>query len=141
MNSAKQITGACLCGAVTVTARPPKNIFDACHCGMCRKWGGGPAMTVEGGGDAQIKGEEFVSTYNSSDWAERAFCKRCGTHLFYKLKNTGFRNFSAGLFKEVEKFRFHVQIFTDSKPPGYDFANKTLMMTEAEVLAKFSGKS
>ena len=141
MSPAKHIHGACLCGAVTVQANPEQNIFDACHCGMCRKWGGGPALTLEGGSDAKISGEEFVSVFSSSDWAERGFCKQCGTHLFYRLKNTDFCNYSVGLFKDAENFKFHVQIFVDSKPACYDFANKTEMMTEAEVIAKFAGKS
>ena len=140
MSTSKPIVGTCLCGSVTVRANPPKPIFDACHCGMCRKWGGGPAMTIEGGDGFKIAGEEFVTVYSSSKWAERGFCKQCGTHLFYRLKNSNFCNFTAGLFKETDDFKFQVQIFVDAKPPCYDFANQTAMMTEAEVIAMFAGK-
>lgn len=140
MSSGKQINGSCLCGAVAVKISPPENVFDACHCGMCRKWAGGPVMTVEGGKQPEVTGVDSISVYNSSEWAERGFCKHCGTHLFYRLKNTDFCNFSAGLFKEVENFKFHMQIYTDAKPACYEFANKTEMMTEAEVIAKFSQK-
>ncbi|MGC8713094.1 MAG: hypothetical protein ACP5RH_11940 [Leptodesmis sp.] len=35
--------GKCLCGAITVTT-PDKPHIDACHCGMCWRWGGGPAL-------------------------------------------------------------------------------------------------
>jgi hypothetical protein len=136
----QHINGSCLCGSVSITINPPDQVFDACHCGMCRKWGSGPVFTVEGGDHPVIKGEDSISIYSSSEWAERGFCKQCGTHLFYRLKNENFCNFSAGLFKEVEKFKFHVQIYIDSKPACYEFANKTEMMTEAEVIAKFSGK-
>ena len=89
---------------------------------------------------AKIIGEENVTVYSSSEWAERGFCKHCGTHLFYRMKKGNFWNFSLGLFKEAENFKFHVQIYVDAKPDCYDFANKTLMMTEAEVVAMFSGK-
>ena len=136
----QSISGTCLCGNVNIKINPTSNIFDACHCGMCRKWASGPIFTVEGGDQPQISGNEFISVYSSSEWAERGFCKQCGTHLFYRIKNTDFCNFSAGLFKEVEKFKFQVQIFVDSKPDCYEFANKTEMMTEAEVIAKFSQK-
>lgn len=139
MNSeAQSISGTCLCGGVQITIAPSQKIFDACHCGMCRKWSSGPVFTVEGGKHPQVTGEENISVYSSSDWAERGFCKNCGTHLFYRLKDLSFCNFSAGLFKEVENFKFHVQIFIDSKPACYEFANKTEMMTEAEVIAMFS---
>ena len=136
----KHINGSFLCGAVTVEINPPTNTFDACHCSMCRKWAGGPVMTVEGGDHPHITGKDAITVYSSSEWAERGFCKHCGTHLFYRLKNSNFCNFSAGLFKEVENFKFHVQIFVDSKPSSYEFANQTEMMTEAEVIAKFSEK-
>lgn len=137
MNFAKYINGTCLCGSVSVKANPEKNTFDACHCSMCRKWGGGPALTVDGGTDVQLKGEDFISVFQSSAWAERGFCKKCGTHLFYRLKNSNYCNFPIGLFKETENFKFNMQIFIDSKPDCYDFANNTETMTEAEVIAKF----
>ena len=89
----KTATGSCLCKTVQVEFPLEQEVFDACHCGMCRKWGGGPAFTVNGGLKASFKGEEFISIYRSSEWAERGFCKACGTHLFYRLKESGFCNF------------------------------------------------
>ncbi|MDY6983113.1 MAG: GFA family protein, partial [Pseudomonadota bacterium] len=74
--------GSCLCGAVTITA-PDLSEIAACHCGMCRRWGGGPFMTLHAGQDVKVEGD--VKTYRSSDWAERAFCGTCGTHLYYHL--------------------------------------------------------
>ena len=29
--------------------------------------------------------EEHIATYQSSDWAERAFCSMCGSNLWYKF--------------------------------------------------------
>lgn len=137
----KMMNGKCLCGAVSVSVPVEKEVFDACHCGMCRRWGGGPLLTVDGSGEAIFKGEEFITTYESSEWAERGFCKRCGTHLFYRLKENGFQNFPMGLIDGTEHFRFHQQIFVDHKPENYEFANKTLRMTEAEVFAKYMPNS
>ena len=131
------MNGSCLCGKVQITANPEKKTFDACHCGMCRKWSGGPALMIDGGKDLTFKGQENISVYSSSDWAERAFCKNCGTHIYYHLKGTQFHSLPLGLFENTADFKFEVQIFVDSKPGHYDFANKTEMMTEAQVLAKF----
>jgi hypothetical protein len=36
------------------------------------------------------------------------------------------------------EFEFTEQIFIDRKPAYYDFANQTVTLTEAEVLAKFA---
>lgn len=138
MADKNQIMGSCLCGGVTIVIASEKETFDVCHCGMCRKWGGGPAFTIDGGDDFEIKGIELIATYNSSAWAERGFCSRCGTHLFYRLKEADFRNFSFGLFTGTDDFKFQTQIFIDSKPRNYEFANSTENLTEAEVLAKFS---
>ncbi|MEK7358697.1 MAG: GFA family protein [Bdellovibrionota bacterium] len=133
----KKQTGRCMCGSVTVEFDLEKEVFDACHCGMCRKWGGGPALTVDGGTDVRFKGEENISVYDSSEWAQRGFCKKCGTHLFYRLKETGFRNLPLGLLDGNENFKFHLEIFIDKKPEGYSFSEPTTKMTEEQVFAKY----
>jgi len=105
---------------------------------MCRKWGGGPLMAVDCGTEVSFEGEENISVYNSSGWAERAFCNKCGSHLFYKLKENGQLIMPVGLFDNEEKFNFDHQVFIDKKPSFYSFANVTNNMTEAEVFAKYS---
>lgn len=139
MSSEKQqINGSCLCGAVAIKISPPSNTFGACHCGMCRKWASGPIMTVEGGDHPELSGKDSIAIYSSSEWAERGFCKHCGTHLFYRFKGSNSGFFSIGLFKETENFKFSTQIYIDAKPSCYEFANETETMTEAEVMTKFS---
>ena len=44
----------------------------------------------------------------------------------------------AGLFQDGIEFEFKEQIFIDKKPSYYEFANKILNMTEAEIFAKFA---
>jgi len=61
----------------------------ACYCGMCRRWGGGPLLAVDCGTSVRLTGEEHVGVFASSKWAERGFCKQCGSHLFYRLKQNG----------------------------------------------------
>jgi hypothetical protein len=131
------VNGTCLCGVVKIEINLPEKIFNACHCGMCRKWTSGPLFTVESKESAHIEGKESIATYSSSEWAERSFCKNCGTHLYYHLKNSNLYFYSAGLFKETSDFKFQAQIYIDAKPICYEFANKTVTMTEAEVMAKF----
>lgn len=137
--SEKIAQGQCLCGVVKVSFPFENDHFDACHCGMCRKWGGGPAMTVHGGTTPTFTGAESIAVYNSSDWAERGFCKHCGTHLFYRLKQAKMHFIPVGILEKSDHLQFHVQIFVDKKPKNYDFANKTEMMTEAQVFAKHTG--
>lgn len=132
--------GACLCGTVRFTAASTDNHVGACHCGMCRKWGGGPLLAVDCGNDVKFDGEESIGVYASSDWAERGFCARCGSHLFYRLKDSGQYMIPIGLFDEIGTPVFDRQVFIDSKPGWYDFANQTENMTGAEVFALYAPK-
>lgn len=137
MSDTQPAQGRCLCGKVHITANRLNPHIYACHCGMCRKWIGGPLLSVECGTDVMFDGAENISTYASSDWAERGFCKVCGTTMFYRVKESGEYFMSAGLFDEV-KFELTEQIFIDRKPDYYSFANQTKNMTEAEVFAMFA---
>ena len=132
--------GHCLCGAVSVDV-PDHTRVSACHCGMCRRWGGGPLLAVHVGGELGLQGGEQVKTFSSSDWAERGFCAQCGTHLYYRLKPSNEYILSAGLFPD-QPFALEEQIFIDRKPPYYDLANQTPKFTEQQVLEMFaSGKA
>ena len=57
----------------------------------------------------------------------------CGSHLFYRLKESKQYMIPAGLFDEQDSFVFENQVFIDKKPSFYSFANKTNDMTEAEI--------
>lgn len=136
MAGAGEATGRCVCGAVTITAKKASRHVGACHCGTCRRWGGGPLMAIDCGTEVTIAGGEHVTVYDSSAWAERGFCARCGSHLFYRLKQTGQHMMPAGLFQDADLVFDH-QVFIDRKPGWYRFANETKDMTEAEIFAKF----
>ena len=138
-------TGSCLCGAVTLRADLDGEA-GACHCSMCRAWAGGPYMVVHGKLIA-IEGEEAVGVYRSSDWAERGFCKQCGSSLFYHLfPNQKFPDgehiLSAGLFKDQSGFTFKNEVFVDGNPGWYRFADEETRerMTEADIFAKYAPK-
>ena len=130
-------SGKCLCGAVRFTVDSVETHHHACHCGMCRRWSGGPlfAAAVEG---LKWTGEENISTYRSSDWAERGFCKRCGTNLFYHLKPADMYMVCVGAFDDPAPVKLIGEIYIDHKPAGYAFAGDLPKMTEAEVLAKYA---
>ena len=137
MSDKNEQTGSCLCGTVSFVASNATHKVGACHCGMCRKWGGGPFMEIDCGTDISFSGEENISVYNSSDWAERGFCKKCGSHLFYRLKETNEHMVPAGLFDDQAKFVFDHQVFIDKKPSFYKFENNTREFTEKEIFDKY----
>ena len=129
------VIGRCLCGAVTVTLDHAKPLVDVCHCVMCRRWGGGPFAGV-GGEDFAVEGGERVTTYRSSDWAERAFCATCGSNLWFRFLPADSHSFLAGLFDLPKGFEMEQQIFVDEKPDWYDFAQTTPMKTGAQIIAE-----
>jgi hypothetical protein len=141
MSHVSAAKGNCLCGAVSVTTASMSHHIGACHCNMCRKWGGGALLVVECGSDTSFLGEEYIGIYQSSQWAERGFCKKCGSHLFYKLKQNDRYYIPVGIFENTEGLVFEHQVFIDEKPEYYSFANETKKMTGAELLAQFTSPS
>ena len=129
--------GTCLCGTVTISAIDMSKSLYACHCTMCTKWGGGPWQAVKCV-DVAFTGIEHIKIYESSAWAERGFCLRCGNHLFYKLKRNGRYYISIGLLDECEKVGLDKQMFIDQKPEYYCFANETEELTAAEIYVKYA---
>lgn len=79
-----QFTGGCLCGQIRYAARAEPHSVEYCHCSKCRRatgavavaWATFPADAVE-----VLSGT--VARYSSSPQAERVFCSRCGTPLFF----------------------------------------------------------
>ena len=129
-------TGSCLCGAVTVNAETLPTM-QACHCGMCRKWGGGgPFMSVPCNG-AEFTGP--ITRYASSEGVERGFCSRCGSCLFFHPAGGPIHAIPISLFDDPSDLPFRVEIHIEDQPDYYAFANETRRMTGAEFAAKVRG--
>ncbi|MEL6371311.1 MAG: GFA family protein [Pseudomonadota bacterium] len=134
-------TGQCLCGTVKYKAHLKNNQMDACHCRMCQRNVGGPLMAINANTLDVVAGEAYLGAYQSSDWASRYFCKRCGSSLFWKMKDGSFISINAGSLDDQSDLEFTTEIFIDEKPPHYSFAEDTKKMTGAEVIAAFSAPS
>jgi hypothetical protein len=131
------MTGRCLCGAVTFSAEGVELEHHVCHCRMCRRWANSGFM---GASTSRVtfssNGE--LAIYTSSPWADRGFCRTCGTTLFYFLKPTQAYSMSVGAFDDDSKFRLVREIFIDRKPPGHDFAGDHARWTEEETFARLT---
>ena len=132
------LSGGCLCGAVRFTAAPKVHEIGVCHCSMCRKWSAGPFFAIDCGNTVKFEDTASLGVFRSSEWAERCFCKNCGSTLFYRLVGKDMYFGSAEAFDDRSGMSFTTQVFIDEKPPYYDFANKTDVMTGAEVFAAFA---
>lgn len=141
MSEPIKLNGSCLCGKVKVAATTAKANLGVCHCNMCRTWTGGVSMVLDCDEKVSIEGgEDSLGIYSSSDWAERGFCKNCGTSLFYRTKDNPHYYVQSGLFSGLEDFVFSEQVFIDEKPTYYEFVNKTHNMTGQEIFEAFAPK-
>jgi hypothetical protein len=133
MNPQTPVIGSCLCKSVQVELAKNPDAMTVCHCDSCRRWSGGVPMSINAGEHMRFQGEEFVARYSSSDWAERGFCKQCGSHLFFRLKKSDHYFLYVGLFGDQISPRFEMQEFIDQKPAFYTFENATRTLTKDEA--------
>jgi hypothetical protein len=140
MGELRRMTGGCLCGAVRFTAVPKALEMDVCHCSMCRRWSGGTVMSVPCT-EVDVEDPAALAVYVSSDWAQREFCRTCGSSLFWRMRGgEGHVAVSMQAFDDVSPFAFAEEIFIDEKPALYAFAGERPRLTGAEVMAKFTAQ-
>ena len=129
-------TGGCLCGAVRVDVALPSLTFMACHCAQCQRWtGGGPlySISVE---DVRLTGEDRIGVFKASDWGERAFCRDCGSTLFWRMAGGPIDSICPGLLDDQTGLSVSKEIFTDRRAPWMAPLPHTAQSTEAQEFAK-----
>lgn len=76
--------GSCLCGAVCYQLlREPRHVSH-CHCRMCQKQHGAAFATYASLKRSEFnytKGEDQLTSYQSSTDIVRKFCKHCGSNI------------------------------------------------------------
>lgn len=79
--------GGCFCGAVRFAAGLPPKWVAHCHCTMCRRAHGAGFVTWVGFAEDAVRIEDaqgLLRWYASSPGAQRGFCSRCGSPLFFR---------------------------------------------------------
>lgn len=107
------ISGHCLCGAVTIRvagAHDPRP--GACHCRMCQRWSGGLFLCFNADA-AGVTVDGPVSRFASSDFAERAFCSVCGSHLWMQNVESDAYDLMPGLFDAVLTQPLRSEVYAD----------------------------
>ena len=141
MDSTDFHTGRCLCGKIEFHLPKDSNQITVCHCKMCRTWCGSPLMALNSKGPIKFKNPENISYYRSSEWAERGFCKECGTNLFCRLVSDDVYNFPVGTLDDDPEMKMALQLFIDQKPEWYNFSEETNTMTQQEVFDLYAPKN
>ena len=133
------MTGHCLCGAVTITVEGEHDPrVGACHCRMCQRWSGGLFLCFNAkAGAVTVTGE--VARYRSSAFAERAFCPRCGSHLWFNDVEEGGEPRSyelmPGLFDAARAWPLRSEIYVDRAMSSVQLAGDHRRKSRAEYEA------
>ena len=114
-------TGRCLCGAVTLSIASDPIGARTCVCLDCQKFGGGNGTTNAffRRDDISQDGELtwYESTADSGNRTERAFCSKCGSHVF--TRGSGAPHLSGirvSILDDSELIAPQAVIWTDSAP-------------------------
>jgi hypothetical protein len=129
------LEGRCLCGDVTVAvagAHDPR--VGACHCRMCQRWSGGLFLCFEADA-AAVSVSGAVARYRSSSFAERAFCPRCGSHLWFNDVAAGGEptryELMPGLFDAARGWPLRSEIYTDRAMASVRLAGEHVRATRS----------
>ncbi|MDE2852030.1 MAG: GFA family protein [Acidobacteriota bacterium] len=135
--AADRLRGQCLCGAVHFEVDVPERTYSVCHCGLCRRWSGGPLMSVHcPEPNTEWLNDEGLTWYQGTPWAQRGFCSKCGSSLFWRLAQEpeGMLIVSVDAIDDAADFALDRHIYSDAKPERYDFADDRPRVTEAELM-------
>jgi hypothetical protein len=132
-----------MCGAVRFSARLTTLTCGVCHCEMCRRWTGSALVSVfVPVGNVAWQGEDAITLIQSSPWAERAFCNRCGSGLYYHVtaENEHAANLTLpiGIFDDPDGFHMRREIYIDEKPDTFAYAGTgRTLMTRQQCIDEF----
>lgn len=82
-------SGRCLCGDLRFTATLPSKWMAHCHCTLCQRAHGAGVVTWVGFGHDRVALDDpqgRLRWYESTPGAERGFCTRCGSTLFFRSR-------------------------------------------------------
>ena len=81
-----EITGRCLCGAVTYASDGPVLWAGHCHCSSCRRATAAPFTSFFGvPRDSVVWTGERGEHLTSGRRVSRQFCRHCGTQMTYQF--------------------------------------------------------
>ncbi len=79
------------------------------------------------------KGEDTLTVFQSSDWAERAFCSACGSNIYYFAPKFGGKSVALGTLDDTTGLDVVMQYFIDRKPDGFSLAQTTKTLTTDQL--------
>lgn len=145
MSEATVFEGGCLCGAIRYRAisAPIRGVI--CHCAMCRKHSGAPALAF-----VHFRTQDFSwlhgepARYRSSAFAERGFCPVCGSTLSMHEEVLADRvQITVGSLDEPQRVRIDDHVWTQQQVPWFriDDALPRFPTSSSAVATKANGSN
>ena len=126
MNNVKPFEGGCLCGSVRycATSAPVRGVI--CHCSMCRRHSGAPALAF-----VHFLAQDFAwvrgqpTRFQSSEFAQRGFCSNCGSTLTMHEDILRDRvQVAVGSLDEPERVRIDDHVWTEQQLPWFQITDE-----------------
>lgn len=115
-----RIGGGCLCGSVRYHLDGPAADIVACHCGQCRKTSGHFVAASRVPSDTlTLVEDDSLRWYRSSEDAERGFCAKCGSQLFWRAVESDHLSVMAGTMDSPDGLTLAHHIFVADKGEYY----------------------
>jgi hypothetical protein len=120
-NEPPRATGGCLCASVHYQVRGPLRDVLICHCQFCQRMhthvGAYAACAVS---DLQIVRGRTLRWHRSSPGARRAFCRKCGSALFWEPTPLTHIAISAGSLDRPTGLKVKEHVFLAQKGDYYE---------------------
>lgn len=120
------LKGSCLCAEVAYTVAGPVESASHCFCTMCQKQHGAGAGTYANVARADLhieRGEDNITEFASSAQGRRAFCRRCGSTLFWRSEETPHRiAVTLGTLDTPFTDPVRIELHTDTRPSWLPYA-------------------
>ena len=135
MTAAHTASGGCLCGGVRYSVVGPLRDVIACHCSQCRR-SSGHFVAATGAPSERLTFTRADSLvwFASSAHAERGFCGRCGSSLFWR-PTKGERSWTsimAGTLDPPTHLKIERHIFVADKSDYYTIGDGTPQQAQWE---------
>lgn len=117
-----QLSGACLCGAISYSGDADIKMTMNCHCVDCRKVTGSAYGTLlfVAEDSVEISGEPgiFEHTSDRGSNMQKLFCSKCGSQMFTRNSaRQGVIGIRAGTADQADAVKPAANLFKDSAIP------------------------
>lgn len=120
-------TGQCLCGDVAFEYNGPLGPLALCHCSQCRRAHGSAfsaSSPIQKVRFRFLRGEKSLTEYESQSGKYRAFCSRCGSHLYSRVDAIpGILRLRVGVINEPVQAKQVRHVYVGSRAEWFDITD------------------